>query len=158
MKTLFRMRSGRVALLVATVSFIVSIFAFQSGSVQGKTSIVPTAGTTPVVGATLTLARTTGPAGTMTTTTDAHGNFTFSNVEHGVYNMTITPVVTFTTSGRGVLGSPFQAWANFNTDRGLIVAGLNATTAATGPIAVVTNGSLRVSTSFAGPVSGTLTK
>jgi hypothetical protein len=158
MRTFSKNQTKSTAFALAIAVLMISSISIYAGLVQGRTAILPAAGTTPVVNATLSLNRTVGPAGTVTCTTDLHGNFTFSNVEHGAYNMTITPAPTFTTSGRGVIGTPFQAWANFNMDRGLLVAGLNATTAATGPIAVMSNGSLRVSLSFAGPVSGTLTK
>ena len=106
MKKFFSDQVKRIAFAAAIVALVISGIAIHANFVQGKSAILQVAGTAPVSGATIRLTRAQGASshGTVTATTDANGNFTLSNVEHGVYNMTITPAVTFTTSGRGVLG------------------------------------------------------
>lgn len=160
MKTFLGISTKRLAFSAAIVLLFVSALAVRAGFVQGKTT--PAAGTTPIVGTTVTFSRVQGSStfGSTTATTGVNGNFTSGMLEAGVYKLTISPSVSYTISitNKTAVPTPFQAWANFNQMRGLLVGGMNATTAATGPINFMSNGSLTLSLSFGGTVSGTLTK
>ena len=120
----------------------------------------PAAGTTPIVGTTMTFTPVRGGA-TTTAITDANGSFTSSSLQVGVYKLTISPSVAYTVSlaNKTAVPAAFQVWANFNQMKGLLVGGMNATPGATGPINFISDGSLTLSVTFSGKVSaGTLTK
>jgi hypothetical protein len=162
MNTFKNMLSTRLVIAISVLA--ISTFAIHSSLVQGKPVLKPSAGTTPVNGAKVTL---TPVAGTGAATaavygiTTANGSFTISGLVTGHYTLTITPAITVSTSGQS-FPPPFQAWANFNTLRGLTVNNIIANTAPTGPIPVMTNGSLNIVLFAFGKgtstVTGTLTK
>ncbi len=166
MKTSFYTFSKRVTFTIAVL--FISALSIQAGHVQGKASIRPTAGTTPVVGATVTLTPVpgTGSATSPTTaTTTSNGSFSLAGLKTGHYTLTITPAVVYTKSGQAANQLPFQVWANFNMLKGLTVNNILANTAPTGPIAFMSNGSLNViAFAFGNPhnatttITGTLTR
>ncbi len=149
MKTFFGTSSKRTASVAGIVVLFISAFAIQSGFVHGKAALRPTAGNKPVAGATVIITKNNSNT-VIKTVTDSTGTFHLANAMQG------TPYTfTFTLPGST---TPFQAWANFNKMRGLLAGGLNASVAATGPISIMSNGSIKLSTSFSGTISGTLTK
>jgi hypothetical protein len=157
MKIFFGTRSKRAVCVAAVVVLFISALAINAGFVQGKPVLA--AGTTPIVGTTVTFTPIHGGSST-TATTGANGSFTSSILQVGRYTLTISPSVAYTVSiaNKTAVPSPFQVWANFNQMKGLLVGGMNATPGATGPINFMSNGSLTLSLSFSGTVSGTLTK
>lgn len=143
---------GKFAFAVAVAAMFAIVFAIASAT---RTNAAFTVGTTPVVGATVTFARTNGAS--TQTTTDQHGNFTASIANAGAYTFSVSPLTVYNNQGRPVPG-PFQFWATFNQCKGLTVSGFNATSGPTGPIAFKSDSTLRVSLSFAGSVSGVITR
>ncbi len=158
MKTFFGTQSKRAAFVAVITVLFVSALAFNTGFVQGK-PVPPAGGTTPIVGTTVTFTPVRGGA-SIIATTGANGSFTSSLLQVGRYTLTISPSVAYTVSiaNKTAVPSPFQVWANFNQMKGLLVGGMNATPGVTGPINFMSNGSLTLSLSFSGTVSGTLTK
>jgi hypothetical protein len=166
MRTYLGISSKRAALAGAIIAFFISALVVQTSFLESKRLLKPSAGTAPAAGAKVTL---TPVAGTGAATapvsaiTATDGSFSLSGLVTGHYTLTITPAMTVTTSGQSTT-PPFQAWANFKMLRGLTVNNIVANTAPTGPIAVMTNGSLNVIVfTFGGrgstsTINGTLTK